>query len=60
MRARQGTGRSTASAVTLAFTCEWCGRRVELAATEVGVEIKDPGAFLALHRECLRQRPPAE
>ena len=46
--------------LTVVFTCEWCGERVELSSSEAGPEIADVQAFLAQHRECIREQLPRQ
>ena len=46
--------------LAVVFTCEQCGRTVEIINGEAGPEISDAEAFLDQHRECLRQRDPSD
>ena len=56
MSADRRSTTTAGSVLTVVFTCEWCGERVEIANGAAGPELTDAQAFLAQHRDCLRQR----
>jgi len=53
---------TTAAQVAVVFTCDWCGKQIELRTSSAGPSLTDAQAFLAAHQVCLnrqRNRRPA-
>ncbi|HET6911021.1 MAG TPA: hypothetical protein VFH54_16945 [Mycobacteriales bacterium] len=45
----------TAAQVAVVFTCQWCGRQVELRSSDAGPSLVDAQEFLVSHSSCLHR-----